>query len=53
VLGNQFHGGTIVVRAGLDEIPHGIDKQTLAFNIARIGCTVTMQVLCAETVRNE
>jgi hypothetical protein len=53
VLGNQFHGGTIVVRASLDEIPHGIDKQTLPFNIARIGCTVTIQMLCAGTGRNE
>jgi hypothetical protein len=53
VLGNQFHGGAIVVRASLDEIPHGIDKQTLAFNIARIGGAVTIQMLCAGAGRNE
>jgi hypothetical protein len=53
VLGNQLHGGTIVVRTGLDEIPHSIDKQTLAFNIARIGCTVATQMLCAGTRRND
>jgi len=53
VLGNQFHGGTIVVRTCLDEIPHGIDEQTLAFNISRIGRTVAIQMLCAGTGRNK
>jgi len=53
VLGNQFHGSTIVVRASFDEIPHGIDEKMLAFNIARIGGAVTIQVLCAGTGRNE
>jgi hypothetical protein len=53
MLGNQFHGGTIVVRSSLDEIPHSVDKQTLAFNIPRIGGTVAIQMLCTGTGRNK
>jgi hypothetical protein len=53
MLGNQLHGRTIVLGASLDEIPHSIDEETLAFNIARIGSTVTVQVLCTGTSRDE